>query len=127
MAILHFRCKERRRTMRVMLSVPLKVHGISSEGETFAVRTKTHTISLHGASIELEHTVALGDILVLENRTTEETVEGKVVTIKKSREGKVYVGVEFMDLDLNFWHMAFPVSGTKPMRRMGPAKVSAIG
>jgi len=127
MAILHFRCKERRRTMRVMLSVPLKVHGISAEGETFAVETKSHTVSLHGASIELEHTVALGDILLLENELTNEQVDGKVVTIKRGRDGKILVGIEFTDLARNFWHMAFPLSGAKPLRRrMFPEKASAL-
>jgi hypothetical protein len=117
MAILHFRCKERRRTVRVMLSIPLKVHGISTEGETFAVGTKTHTVSLHGASLELEFPVQLGDILMIENELTHEQVEGRVVTIKKTRENKVHVGVEFVDSDINFWHMVFPAPGAKPMRR----------
>jgi hypothetical protein len=126
MAILHFRCKERRRTMRVMLSVPLRVHGITADGETYAVNTKTHTVSLHGASIELEHTVALGDILLIENELTDEQIEGKVVTIKRSREGKGHVGIEFTDLHLNFWHMAFPVAGAKPLRRRVVEKVSAL-
>ena len=39
-------------------------------------------MSLHGASIELEHTVALGDVLLLENELTNEQVDGRVVTIK---------------------------------------------
>ena len=51
MAILHFRCKERRRTLRVMLTVPLKVRGISASGSPFAVETNSHTVSLHGALI----------------------------------------------------------------------------
>jgi len=118
MAILHFRCKERRRTVRVMLSIPLKVHGISTEGETFAVETKTHTVSLHGASLELEYPVQLGDILMIENELTHEQVEGRVVTLKKTREGRAHVGIEFTDKDVNFWHMVFPVPGAKPLRRM---------
>jgi hypothetical protein len=127
MAIIHFRCKERRRTMRVMLTVPLRVHGITADGDTYAVNTKSHTVSLHGASIELEHTVALGDILVLENALTHEQVEGKVVTIKRSREGKIYVGIQFTDLNANFWHMAFPAPGAKPLRRRVVEKVAALG
>lgn len=126
MAILHFRCKERRRTMRVMLSVPLRVHGITADGETFAVRVKSHTVSLHGASIELEHTVALGDVLLLENELTNEQVDGRVVTIKRARDSKIYVGVEFTDLGLNFWHMAFPVPGAKPLRRRPVADKVAV-
>jgi hypothetical protein len=90
MAILHFRCKERRRTMRVMLSVPL------------------------------------GDVLLLENKLTEQQAEGKVVGIKRSRDGKVYVGIEFTDFNLNFWHMAFPAPGAKPLRRRYAEKVAAL-
>jgi hypothetical protein len=112
--------------MRVMLSVPLKVHGITSEGETYAVETKSHTVSLHGASIELEHSVALGDVLLLENKLTEQQAEGKVVGIKRSRDGKVYVGIEFTDFNLNFWHMAFPAPGAKPLRRRYAEKVAAL-
>ena len=123
MAILHFRAKERRRTVRVMLSIPLKVHGISTEGDTFAVETKSHTISLHGASLELEYPVQLGDILMVENARTNEQAEARVATIKKTREGKMHVGLEFTDKDVNFWHMAFPAPGAKPMRRHVPAAV----
>lgn len=117
MAILHFRCKERRRTVRVMLSIPLKVHGISTEGETFAVATKSHTVSLHGASLELEYPVQLGDILMVENELTHEQAEARVATLKKTREGNMHVGFEFTDKSVNFWHMVFPAPGAKPMRR----------
>jgi PDZ domain-containing secreted protein len=120
MAILHFRAKERRRTVRVMLSIPLKVHGISTEGDTFAVETKSHTISLHGASLELEYPVQLGDVLMVENTRTNEQTEARVATIKKTREGKVHVGLEFTSKDVNFWHMVFPAPGAKPMRRHVP-------
>jgi len=126
MAILHFRCKERRRTVRVMLTVPLKVHGINMEGEIFTVETRSHTVSLHGASIELDFGVALGDILQLENELTRERVDGKVVTIRHSRDGKTYVGLEFTSRDVNFWHMSFPVPGAKPLRRLVAEKVGAL-
>ena len=117
MAILHFRAKERRRTVRVLLSIPLKVHGISTDGDTFAVETKSHTISLHGASLELEYPVQLGDVLMVENVRTNEQTEARVATIKKTREGKIHVGLEFTSKDVNFWHMNFPAPGAKPMRR----------
>lgn len=118
MALLHFRCKERRRTVRVMLSIPLKVHGLSIEGETFAVETKTHTVSLHGCSLELEFPVQFGDVLMIENELTHEQVEGRVVTLKKTREGRAHVGVEFTNKGVNFWHMVFPTPGAKPLRRL---------
>jgi tyrosine-protein phosphatase YwqE len=128
MAILNFRYKERRRTVRVNLSVPLKVQGQSDSGTKFSVETHSHTVSQHGASVELEMAVVLGEILVIENQNTREKVEGKIATIRHSRDGKTYVGVEFVTPHCNFWHMAFPAPGARPLRRQqhAPAeKVSA--
>ena len=126
MAILHFRCKERRRTVRVMLAVPLRVSGKTEIGERFSVKAMSHSVSLHGASVELEQGVVLGDILQLENEITREKVEGKVVTIRRGRDGKRFVAIEFTESDPNFWHMAFPIPGARPMRRPISSKVSSL-
>ena len=126
MAILHFRCKERRRTVRVMLSVPLRISGKTEIGERFSVKALSHSVSLHGASIELDLEVVLGEILQLENEITREKVDGKVVTIRRSRDGKKYVAIEFISEDANFWHMAFPIPGARPLRRPISAKVSSL-
>ena len=126
MAILHFRCKERRRTVRVMLTVPLRVSGKTEIGERFSVKALSHSVSLHGASVELEQSVVLDEILQLENEITREKVEGKVVSIRRARDGKRYVAIEFTDANPNFWHMAFPVPGARPMRRPISAKVSSL-
>jgi hypothetical protein len=111
--------------MRVMLSVPLKVQGLSENGEEFTVRTHSHTVSLYGASLQLETGLALGEILLIENEISGEKIEGKVVAIRRSRDGKTYVGVEFTTSHTNFWHMAFPSSGAKPLRRQVGSRVSA--
>jgi PilZ domain len=126
MAILHFRYKERRRTVRVMLSVPLRVSGHTQIGERFSIKALSHCVSLHGASIELELEVVLGEILQLENEITKEKVDGKVVSIRRMRDGKKYVAIEFVSKDANFWHMAFPVPGAKPLRRPISSKVSSM-
>jgi PilZ domain len=126
MAIIHFRCKERRRTVRVMLTVPLRVSGKTEIGERFSVRAMSHTVSLHGASVELEQGVVLDEILQLENEITGEKVEGKVVSIRRGRDGKRYVAIEFSEREPNFWHMAFPIPGARPMRRPITSKVSSL-
>ena len=125
MAIIHFRWKERRRTVRVMLSVPLKVAGQTDAGEKFSVKTVSHSVSLHGGSIDLEQPVVLGDLVQLENEITREKVEGKVVSIRRSRDGKRQVAVEFTS-PINFWHMVFPMPGARPMRRPIASKVSSL-
>jgi hypothetical protein len=126
MAIIHFRCKERRRTVRVMLSVPLRVSGHTEIGERFSIRAMSHTVSRHGASIDLDVEVVLGEVLQLENEVTREKVEGKVVSIRRTREGKKFVAVEFVSADPNFWHMAFPIPGARPLRRPLTSKVSSL-
>lgn len=110
--------------MRVQLTVPLRVEGLSESGERFSVQTQSHTVSLHGGSVLLETPVVLGEILHLQNEITQEKIEGKVVAIRRSRDGKTYVGVEFTDAEVNFWHMAFPASGAKPLRRPLGSKVA---
>lgn len=125
MAILNFRYKERRRSVRVLLTVELKVTGQTETGEKFSVHTRSQTVSLHGASFALEPTVVMGEILQLENENTREKVAGKVVGIHRERDGKTYVGVEFAAEAKNFWHMAFPVPGARPLRRILSSKVSA--
>jgi PilZ domain len=126
MGIIHFRFKERRRTVRVLLSVPLRVSGLTEIGERFSVKALSHSVSLHGASVELELEVVSGELLQLENEVTREKVEGKVVSIRRTRDGKKYVSVEFISAKPNFWHMAFPIPGAKPLRRPITSKVSSL-
>lgn len=125
MAIIHFRWKERRRTVRVMLAVPLKVAGQTDTGDRFSVKTVSQSVSLHGGSIELDQDVVLGEIVRLENEITRENVEGKVVSIRRARDGKRYIAVEFLT-PINFWHMVFPMPGARPMRRPIASKVSSL-
>ena len=110
----------------VLLTVPLRVHGQTDAGEKFTVKTLSHSVSLHGASVELEQGVVLGEILHLENEHTKEKAEGKVVSIRRARDGKRYVSVEFTAPDVNFWHMVFPLPGARPMRRPIGSKVSSL-
>jgi hypothetical protein len=109
-----------------MLSVPLRVNGKTEIGEKFSIKTLSHSVSLYGAAIELENNVVLGEMLQLENEITREKVEGKVVSIRRARDGKRYVSVEFRDESPNFWHMAFPVPGARPLRRPLTSKVSSL-
>ena len=125
MAVIHFRWKERRRSVRVMLNVPLSVAGQTDAGEKFSVKTRSHSVSLYGASIELDQSVVLGELVQLQNEITREKVEGKVVSIRRGRDDKRYVAIEFTS-PVNFWHMVFPVPGARPMRRQITAKVSSL-
>jgi hypothetical protein len=123
MSLLHFRCKERRRTQRVALTVPLVINGQAEDSEKFSIRAKTNAVSQHGAQIETEHPLIVGQVLLLINENSARKVEARVVSIQRKRDGKSYIGVEFLSTDINFWNMTFPLPGAKPLRRVYP-KVS---
>lgn len=125
MAILHFRCKERRRTLRVAITVPITVHGQDESGDKFRVKAKSESVNRHGALIQLDEPVAVGQMLILVNENSDRTVEGRVVSVKRDRENKTHVGIEFTSPDSNFWHMSFPLPGSRPLRRAIDTKASA--
>ena len=125
MSLLHFRCKERRRTLRVALTVPLTVHGRLDTGKTFCAQTASQSINRHGVLFPLEELVLEGQTLILVNDHTAQSMECRVVSVHRARDGRQYIGVEFLSPETNFWHMEFPIPGTKPLRRIVPSKASA--
>jgi hypothetical protein len=125
MSLLHFRCKERRRTLRVALTVPLTVFGKTDSSGKFTVQTHSQSVNRNGALFRLEEIVLLGQTLVVVNDHTSQSMECRVVSVHRARDGKKYVGVEFVKPETNFWHMQFPIPGAKPMRRIVPSKASA--
>jgi PilZ domain len=126
MGTLHFRRIERRRTARVALSVDLIVHGDSETSGKFKVEARTASVSLHGGMMVLDPEVTIGQKLTLINTNSGQKTECRVVAAKPGRDGKRYVAFEFTATDINFWKMCFPVSGSKPLRRvMKPTLASA--
>jgi len=126
MSLLHFRYKERRRTVRVALSVPLTIHGKFEGGEKFCVQTNSQSVNRHGALFPLETPVTMGQSLLLVNDITAQGIECRVVAVRRGRDGKTYIGVEFVNAEGNFWHMVFPTPGARPLRRaIPPNKASA--
>ena len=125
MAILHFRCKERRRTLRVCITVPITVHGQDESGDNCRVKAKSQSVNRHGALLQIDQPVVVGQMLILVNENSDRTVECRVVSVKRDRENKTHVGVEFISADSNFWHMSFPLPGARPLRRNVDAKASA--
>jgi hypothetical protein len=112
--------------LRVNLNVPLAVHGESEEGEKFCVHTQSHSVSQHGAMMELREIVLVGQVLQLVNENSNRKADARVVSVVRRRDGKTYVGVEFLSGEINFWHMTFPIPGARPLRRIpSAAKMSA--
>jgi hypothetical protein len=105
--------------------VPLTIHGKTDSGEKFCAQTHSQSVNRHGALFQLEEIVLVGQTLILMNDHTAQSMESRVVSIHRARDGKQYIGVEFISPETNFWHMQFPIPGSKPLRRVIPNKVSA--
>ena len=125
MSLLHFRFKERRRTVRVAITVALTVRWQAPSGDVFSVKTKSQSVSHSGGLCVLEEPVVVGQSLQMINENSGEAVEAKVVTVRKARDGKTYVGFEFVQPNSNFWRMHFPAPGARPLRRPAHSKVLA--
>jgi hypothetical protein len=117
MQIAHYRRVERRRSARVTLAVPLRVDGRAITGEDFIMRTQTHTVSEFGCLLPLDAEVAPDQTVVLQNEYTRQSVQCKVVTTRRNREGKRFLGVEFLSPNCNFWRMAFSKPGARSLKR----------
>jgi len=125
MGVLHFRYRERRRTLRVAMSLPVVVHGQNEMGEKFCLRAMTRSINQQGALLAMDEPVLAGQELLLVNENTSRSVETRVVYVKRERDGKLSVGLEFVNAETNFWKMTFPVPGARPLRRAVSSKAMA--
>jgi hypothetical protein len=118
---LSYRRSERRRSTRVTLSVPLRVDGQDTSGEEFTVHTTSCTVSEFGCLLQLDPEIAHDQTVVLMNEHTRQSIMCNVVSTRRLRDGKRYVGVGFLGSKSNFWSMFFSKPGAKPLKRQyGP-------
>jgi hypothetical protein len=99
-----------RRSRRIDLSVSVLVHRPSGEGPQFYENTKTLVVSAHGALVALKGMVAPKQRLFLQNTTSGQQEECRVVSVNKEIAGPPTVAVEFTKPAPSFWRVAFPPS-----------------
>jgi PilZ domain-containing protein len=104
----------RRRSQRVLMSVPVRVSGQTGVGLPFEEETHTRAISAHGALILVSAQVHRGQRLTLSNVQTKAALECVVAHIAKYQSAQPQVGVEFMLPNPIFWHVAFPPKDWTP-------------
>lgn len=122
MGVLHFRYRERRRTLRVAMALPIVVHGQNDAGEKFCVRAITRSINKQGALLTMDEMVEQGQPLLIVNENTNRSTEARVAHVRRERDGKLFVGLEFVNPEVNFWMMTFPLPGARPLRRGAGSK-----
>jgi len=104
----------RRRSQRVLMTIPVRVSGQNGVGLPFEEETHTRSISAHGGLIEVSTQVNRGQRLTLSNVQTKAALECVVAHIDRHQGGHPQVGVEFMLPNPVFWHVAFPPKDWTP-------------
>lgn len=98
----------RRRSMRVLLSVPIQVNGKATDGKPFNEETRTLVVNAHGALISLASRVRAGQSITIANKATQQSQECRVVYLGNPQAGKTQMGVEFTKPSPAFWQIDFP-------------------
>ena len=98
----------RRRSMRVLLSVAVHVHGKDRDGQEFKEDTRTLVVNAHGALVWLAAQVSMGQLLTVSNKASNQSLECRVVHLGKLTDGKIQTGIEFVEPSPSFWRIDFP-------------------
>lgn len=122
--------EEKRRSQKVKLSIPLRIHGVDGGGRAYECEARTVDLNRHGARIRISRLLAGGETIrvlnVVNHREANFRVAGPVSPLTK--EGGVFgvlgpvsedpakrrsYGIECLDTTTNFWGITFPRGAEK--------------
>jgi len=106
---------DKRRSQRLLLSVPVIVRGRNLKNVAFEEETHTLVVNAHGGLVVLRASVEKGQRIMLKHKTTEEEIECTVVFLGPTHAGKAQVGFEFSRPAGHFWHISFPPPDWQPV------------
>lgn len=100
---------EKRRSDRLLLTIPLEVGGKDPEGAPFKDEARTISVNRHGACIRIAHRLHNGQSLRVVNKVSGVQSEFRVVgPVAPPDERGGEWGVESVNLDKNIWGIYFP-------------------
>ncbi len=99
---------ESRRSERVLLSIPVTIHGEDLTGVPINESTRTIVINAHGALVRMQSFVVLNQILTIQHAQTREELYCRVARFHRDEQGRVEVGLEFLHPSPRFWRISFP-------------------
>jgi len=98
-----------RRSQRVLLSLPVEITGQQGvEKKPVSEKTRTMVVNAHGALVQLNLKVEIGQQLTVKNLKTNEEAHCRVVFVNQAQLSNVEVGIEFLKPAPLFWRIAFP-------------------
>ena len=104
----------KRRSQRVLMQVPVRLHGQDAQGSNFDEETETLAINAHGALVLMQARVTSGATIQLQHKRTTEEQECQVVFLGPVRGNKAEIGLEVSAPRPQFWRVAFPPEDWSP-------------
>ena len=104
----------RRRNQRIMVNIPVYVAVKDSSGSVTSEKTKTISVTAHGALLHLKTPVAKGQTLLLRNASTDDALECSVDYLGTTESGRRAVGVSFILPNRTLWQISFPPEDWSP-------------
>jgi hypothetical protein len=105
--------RDKRRSERVKLSVPIIVMTETPEREEIRENTHTITVNAHGGLFKLKTELLHGQPIILVNETTDMQVSCRVVRVEDLPNGEFGVAFEFDRPAPEFWLVTFPPADWK--------------
>ena len=102
--------RERRRSERVLIRIPIKVHAVGQDGTHVNEEGETIVVSVYGALLRTRSQLKPGTVIEVMNNFTHEVEKFRVVwSTDKPKEGFYDVGAELVSAREEFWGIRFPV------------------
>ncbi len=100
---------ERRRSSRVPMRIPVKVHCCDSNHEVQDTPAEAISVSRYGALLRAPFLPELGSRIEVRHGVSEELREFRVISVRSPREKGVFeLGIEIYHPTQNFWGVQFP-------------------
>ena len=99
------------------LAVPIRLDGETVTGDKFILSTTTSALSQFGCLIQIDEEVTVDQTLVVMNEHTRQSAQARIVSMRRHRNGRKYVGVEFISPCENFWRLNFVKPGAKALKK----------
>ena len=101
--------ERRRNSERILMRVPVEVHGTAADGSPLEEKTHTGVVGTLGAMVRMSRVLQTGTKVTITNRFSQQTAQFRVVWAKDYQEGDYWeIGLESLDRLDDFWGVRFP-------------------
>jgi hypothetical protein len=103
--------RERRRGERVLIRIPVKIHGLAKDNKLVTEDAETVVVSRVGALLRCRVALKMGGSAEVTNGFTRKGEKFRVVWVSEQpKQGYFDIGLEFLTPHDEFWGISFPAS-----------------